>query len=85
MGISKCPKCTTRIEKSKGCNFITCPSSVCKNKAHYCYKCLVPLNIKVEIHILFDRMNVNTMRIMIHIEEPAEFLLIINGLINLRL
>ncbi|KAM3142535.1 hypothetical protein pb186bvf_005437 [Paramecium bursaria] len=48
MGISKCPKCTTRIEKLKGCNFITCPSSVCKNKSHYCYKCLVPLNIQDE-------------------------------------
>ena len=35
----KCPKCLATIEKTKGCNFITCETMNCQKKTTFCYFC----------------------------------------------
>lgn len=41
--MAKCPYCHTMVEKTKGCNHITCQSKVCLGKQHFCYTCCAKL------------------------------------------
>jgi hypothetical protein len=38
-GVKKCPKCGFLIERSDGCNFMTCISSSCLRNTFFCYLC----------------------------------------------
>jgi E3 ubiquitin-protein ligase RNF14 len=42
-GVKKCPKCGFLIERSDGCNFMTCISSNCLRNTFFCYLCGVEL------------------------------------------
>jgi len=38
-GLKKCPSCSFLIERSDGCNFMTCISAVCSRKTFFCFLC----------------------------------------------
>ena len=38
-GLMQCPKCGFLIERSDGCNFMTCISGTCNKKTYFCYLC----------------------------------------------
>ncbi|CAD7934566.1 unnamed protein product [Amoebophrya sp. A25] len=35
----RCPVCGVPVEREAGCNFMQCPSPVCRNKTYFCYVC----------------------------------------------
>ncbi|CAK85417.1 unnamed protein product (macronuclear) [Paramecium tetraurelia] len=38
-----CPHCLIVVEKTGGCNFMTCKSKTCKSKKYFCFRCGEPL------------------------------------------
>ena len=42
-GVKKCPQCGFLIERSDGCNFMTCISSNCLRNTFFCYLCGIEL------------------------------------------
>eukprot|EP00928_Gymnodinium_smaydae_P087104 TRINITY_DN71438_c0_g1_i1.p1 TRINITY_DN71438_c0_g1~~TRINITY_DN71438_c0_g1_i1.p1 ORF type:complete len:337 (-),score=62.68 TRINITY_DN71438_c0_g1_i1:344-1354(-) len=38
-GWQRCPKCSAICERQQGCNYMTCPSDVCRGKTNFCYVC----------------------------------------------
>ncbi|OMJ76320.1 hypothetical protein SteCoe_24346 [Stentor coeruleus] len=45
-----CAWCTTPVERSKGCKYITCESEFCKGKRYFCWDCNAKLTKKHEEH-----------------------------------
>ncbi|CAD7969727.1 unnamed protein product [Amoebophrya sp. A120] len=35
----RCPVCSIPVERESGCNFMQCPSPLCRNKTFFCYVC----------------------------------------------
>mmetsp|Transcript_133001 Transcript_133001/g.296623 ORF Transcript_133001/g.296623 Transcript_133001/m.296623 type:complete len:108 (+) Transcript_133001:3-326(+) len=38
-GWQRCPQCRASCERQSGCNFMTCASSACRGRTHFCYLC----------------------------------------------
>ena len=38
-GMKKCPSCGIPTSRESGCNFMTCPSQICRGRKHFCYLC----------------------------------------------
>ncbi len=53
-GVKKCPKCGFLIERSDGCNFMTCISSNCLRNTFFCYLC--GLELKYSQHFSHYRL-----------------------------
>ena len=35
----RCPVCNVPVEREAGCNFMQCPSQICRNRTFFCYVC----------------------------------------------
>ena len=47
----KCPVCDALVEKSKGCNFMTCETPQCRrSKTYFCFLCGDKLDYWVHIY-----------------------------------
>lgn len=53
-GVKSCPKCGFLIERSDGCNFMTCISSNCLRQTFFCYLC--GLELKYSEHFSHYRL-----------------------------
>ncbi|KAJ7153965.1 hypothetical protein C8R43DRAFT_1186848 [Mycena crocata] len=56
LGWKQCPVCRTRVERSEGCNHMTCIAPACNS--HFCYRCggLIARNVDgLGLHAALDR------------------------------
>jgi hypothetical protein len=62
-GFKLCPHCYQWIEKTSGCNFITCGSKSCNGKKYFCFQCGGKLGSTV---IILDHLRANQLILLIH-------------------
>lgn len=40
----RCPVCGVAVFREEGCNFMQCPSAMCRGKTYFCYVCGVQVD-----------------------------------------
>jgi hypothetical protein len=44
LDLKTCPRCEEGLQKESGCNFVRCPSAICRGETYFCWLCKEVLN-----------------------------------------